>query len=142
MNAIRIMTFNIWFDGVYTGEPISRTTEVIRQAGADVVGMQEVKENAQPIADLLGWRYQQLEWDTAILSRYEIVATTPEKIGAKLRLDDGRVFYLCNVHLAHAPYQPYQLLGIPYNDAPFLKTEEEAIAAAEEARGHQVAGAR
>ena len=125
------MTFNIWVDGVYGGQPLSQTAEVIRRAEADVVGMQEVKKNGQQIADLLSWNYQHLGRDTAILSRYEIGAVTPEKTGAKLQLDDGQVVYLCNVHLAHAPYQPYQLLGIPYHDAPFLNTAEEAVAAAE-----------
>ena len=127
------MTFNIWFERVYRGQPLSQTAEVIRQVGADMVGMQEVKENAQLIADLLGCRYQQLERDSAILSRYEIVATTPEKTGANLRLNDGQVCYLCNVHLTHATYQPYQLLNIHYHDAPCLKK------VVEEARGHQVA---
>ena len=46
-----------------------------------------------------------------------------------------------NVHLASEPYQPYQLLRIPYPDgkkAPFLETAAEAVVAAQQARGHQV----
>ena len=43
-----------------------------------------------------------------------------------------------NVHLSHAPYQPYQLLKIPYADAPFIKTAEEAVSEARKARGGQV----
>jgi exonuclease III len=39
----------------------------------------------------------------------------------------------------HAPYQPYQLLNIPYHDGRFITSEQEAIAAAKKARGHQVA---
>ena len=43
-----------------------------------------------------------------------------------------------NTHLSHAPYQPYQLLGIPYANAPFIKTASEAISEARKARGTQV----
>ena len=43
-----------------------------------------------------------------------------------------------NVHLAHAPYQPYQLLKIPYANAPFIQTADEAVRAARDARGKQV----
>jgi exonuclease III len=43
-----------------------------------------------------------------------------------------------NAHLMHAPYQPYQLLNIPYADAPFIRTANEAIAEARKARGNQV----
>jgi exonuclease III len=39
----------------------------------------------------------------------------------------------------HAPYQPYQLLNIPYGEGRFITTEPEAIAEAKKARGHQVA---
>ena len=40
-----------------------------------------------------------------------------------------------NIHLDDSPYQPYQLLNIEYGDAPFLKTEDEAVAAAIATRG-------
>lgn len=40
-----------------------------------------------------------------------------------------------NVHFTDYPYQPYQLLGIPYGDAPLLETAEEAVGAATSARG-------
>jgi len=40
--------------------------------------------------------------------------------------------------LMHAPYQPYQLLNIPYGNGRFIKTEAEAIAEARKARGEQV----
>ena len=41
------------------------------------------------------------------------------------------------VHL-HAPYQPYQLLKIPYANAPFIATAAEAVNEARKARGAQV----
>lgn len=135
---IRIMSFNIWIEGRSGKQPLSQTAEVIRQSGADIVGMQEVLENTGPIADMLGWNWFHYGRDTAVLSRFPILGGTPHKKGARLQLEDGTEIVLCNVHLAHAPYQPYQLLGIPYGDAPFLKTAEEAVASAEAARAEEV----
>jgi exonuclease III len=40
-----------------------------------------------------------------------------------------------NVHLTDYPYQPYQALEIPYDDAPFLYSEEALVEAAKSARG-------
>src|SRR5690606_2905574 len=76
---------------------------------------------------------------TSIISRYPITASTPKKWGGQITLPDSKVVWLFNVHFPASPYQPYQLLNIPYGDAPFLKTADQAIAAAEECRGKQVA---
>jgi endonuclease/exonuclease/phosphatase family metal-dependent hydrolase len=147
--SLRVMTFNIWVGGEYSGQPPAQTAKVIQSARADVVGVQESHgekcdgkshNGARTIADLLGWHYfDQGDEDTAILSRYPIVANTTKRYGAALELPSGRRVWLFNVHFAHTPYQPYQLLCIPYNDAPFIKTAEEAVAAARMARGKQVA---
>jgi len=40
--------------------------------------------------------------------------------------------------MPHAPYQPYQLLNIPYQNHPFLSTAQEAIASAAGARTKDV----
>lgn len=55
-----------------------------------------------------------------------------------MKLDAGREVDIFNVHLKPSPYQPYQLLKIPYGKAPFLTTEREAIEAAKSARGNQI----
>ena len=55
-------------------------------------------------------------------------------------MPSGKEVWFFNVHFAHAPYQPYQLLKIPYANAPFINTPEEAVDEAKKARGHQVAG--
>ncbi|KAF9202237.1 hypothetical protein BGZ49_007578 [Haplosporangium sp. Z 27] len=47
----------------------------------------------------------------------------------------NRFMYLFNCHLYYFPYQPFQLLKIPYSDQPFLNTAEEAIQSCIEARG-------
>lgn len=145
--VVRVMTFNLWVGGDAGGQPLSRTADAIKAAGADVVGLQETAGNeedgvrpdrARELAKLLDFHYFDQGERRGILSRFPIVDQTPTGSGVEVELPSGKRFWLFNVHFAHAPYQPYQLLDIPYAGAPFLDTAEEAIRAAVEARGHQV----
>jgi exonuclease III len=43
-----------------------------------------------------------------------------------------------NCHLAYAPYQPYQLLKIPYEEGRFIDTADEAVSEANLARDEGV----
>jgi exodeoxyribonuclease-3 len=145
--TVRVMSFNIWVGGESGMQPLAQTAKVIEAAGADIVGMQETRgaerddgtrpDNSIEIAKQLGWHHFDQGDGTAILSRYPIVETTPNKWGGRLELPSGRSVWLFNVHHPASPYQPYQLLNIPYGDAPFLTTEDEAIEAAKSARGRQ-----
>jgi endonuclease/exonuclease/phosphatase family metal-dependent hydrolase len=147
--VLRVMTFNLWQGGDQGKQPLGQTAEVIRAAGADVAGLQETAglapqgrrrpDNAAKIAAMLGWHYVDQGEGTGIISRYPIVATTPKQRGVEIELPGGARVYVFNVHLMHAPYQPYQLLSIPYGDGVFIKTEREAIEQAKKARGAQVA---
>lgn len=143
--TVRVMTFNLLQGGNSHGRSVDDSVRVIRAAGADIVGLQETTGVGRPppdsaaiIAQKLSWHHVDQGDSTGIISRFKFVGTTPRKWGAKLSLPSGHLFYLFNAHLMHAPYQPYQLLGIPYANAPFLKTEAEAIQAARQARGGQV----
>lgn len=146
---VRVMSFNLWQGGDAGKQPLDQTVVVIKKAGADIVGLQETAGYAQDdeprpdrgaeIARRLGWHYLDQGERTGIISRFKIVAATPRKWGARLELPSGRQLYVFNAHLAASPYQPYQLLGIPYGDGAFLKTEREAVRAAQDARGGQVA---
>jgi endonuclease/exonuclease/phosphatase family metal-dependent hydrolase len=146
--TVRVMTFNLWHGGDAGKQPLDRTVEVIKQSRADMVGLQETAgiapegeprpDRAAEIARRLGWNYVDQGERTGVISRCEIVGTTPRKWGVKLAIPSGRQVYLFNVHFAHAPYQPYQLLNIPYENAPFLKTAGQAVAAARAARDEQV----
>ncbi|CAO3573514.1 unnamed protein product [Mortierella alpina] len=49
-----------------------------------------------------------------------------------------RFMYLFNCHLYYFPYQPFQLLKIPYDNQPFLNTAEEAVQSCIEARGKEM----
>ena len=145
--TIRVMSFNLWHGGDAGGQPLEQSIAVIKQSQADVVGLQETAgiapegqprpDRAAEIARGLGWHYVDQGGRTGVISRFPIIATTPRKWGARLKLPSGRELYMFNAHLAHAPYQPYQLLDIPYEGAPFLKTADEAVQAARElARRH------
>jgi endonuclease/exonuclease/phosphatase family metal-dependent hydrolase len=141
------MTFNVWEGGDAGGQPLSQTVAVIRAAHADVVGLQETlgrkKKGAQPdngakLAEMLGWNYFDQGEANGILSRFPIAGNTPNRWGVHLQLPSGKAAWVFNAHLMHAPYQPYQLLKIPYENAQFIVTAAEAIREARKARGAQV----
>ncbi|MGC4045197.1 MAG: endonuclease/exonuclease/phosphatase family protein [Armatimonas sp.] len=146
--SLRVMTFNLWHGGDAGKQPLEQSVRVVEAARADIVGFQETigiasagataGDNGTRIAEKLGWHYLVQSPGKGIASRFPIVSSTPSKIGATLSLPSGRTVTLFNVHLMYTPYQPYQLLGIPYGDAPFITTEAEAIREALAARGEQV----
>ena len=154
--TLRVMSYNTYFAGgmLEPPAPFERTIEAIRAAGADLVGLQEMRaENpadngataigpsvAPRIATALGWDLLEQDghpdalWANAIVSRFPIRGATPGGLGAAIEVE-GRTIHLYNIHLPDAPYQPYQLLNIPYGDHPFITTEAEAVRFAQEARG-------
>ncbi len=146
---LRVMSFNLWHGGDAGKQPLSQTAEVIRAAKADIIGLQETggyekeegsgrPDNGRKLAALLGWHYFDQGERTGILSRYPIVTNTPRKWGVTIQLGADRTVHVFNAHLPHSPYQPYQLLGIPYGDGRFIKTEKEAVKEAEKARGKEI----
>ena len=157
---LTVMSYNIWGGGANEGKPIDETVAVIRAAGADIVGLQETRLEADPctaeacppvgpsaakaIADALGFHVHEQTavndalWANAVISRYPIRAATANDLGVTIDVE-GRKVALFNLHLDDAPYQPYQLLGIEYGPFPYLSTAEEAVAAAEATRGPALA---
>jgi endonuclease/exonuclease/phosphatase family metal-dependent hydrolase len=154
--TLTVMTFNVWGGGANEGKPIDETVAAIRAVGADIVGIQETRLEADPctadscppagdsvagaLAAALGFHYYDQTksndalWANAILSRYPIGAATPNDLGVAIDVD-GRTVYAFNIHLDDSPYQPYQLLGIEYGAAPFITTEADAVRFAQETRG-------
>lgn len=145
--TLRVMSFNLWHGGDAGKQPLEQTAKVIREARADIVGLQETAgvasnnqrpDNSKKIAEILGWHHFDQGGRTGVVSRFPIIGSTPRKWGVKIETRSGEYVWLFNAHFAHAPYQPYQLLGIPYSSGAFLSTASEAIAAAQKARGEQV----
>jgi endonuclease/exonuclease/phosphatase family metal-dependent hydrolase len=139
-DTLRVMSFNIWVGG---GESLERTIAVIKESGADIVGIQEeAKDAAATIVKSLGWTsvhtYKSLLGKScAIISKYPIVDFSASKIGAKLQIGDNKYVWMFNQHLNHCPYEPYRLNGLEYCGGA-LHTEEEAIASAWNARKDDV----
>jgi hypothetical protein len=148
---LTLLSFNTWGGGLNEGRPIDETVAVLRAADAALAGLQEMRAEsstcsatdcppgersvAGPLAAALGLHVheqsgpEEVVWACAILSRLPIVATSPNGLGAIVEVD-GRRLGVFNIHPTDYPYQPYQLLDIPYGEAPFLDTAEEAVAAA------------
>jgi exonuclease III len=146
--TLRVMTFNLWHGGEAGRQPLEQTIEVIAQGRADVVGLQETggveqngkrPDNARAIAERLAWHYLDQGSGMGVISRHPIVQQTEKKWGVRVRTPARRDIWVFNAHFAHAPYQPYQLLKIPYADAPFIAGADQAVDEARRARGHQVA---
>ena len=136
----RIMTLNILLDGV--GAPaLSDLVRLIQFSHADIVGMQEVDRSAAVIAASLGWNYEcvQKGENLAVLSRFHISQVGPGLRMVKIHVGEGEEIFLANAHLTHTPYQPYQILKIPYVKTPFLETADEVVAAARATRSAEVA---
>lgn len=154
--TLTVMSFNIWGGGANEDKPVDETVAAIEAVDPDVVGIQETmlegpkctarhcpplgKSVAGEIADALGYHYYEQKqvnealWANAILSRYPIGEPTANDLGVGIDVD-GRQVYAFNIHLDDSPYQPYQLLDIPYGGAPFIDTEAQAIRFAERTRG-------
>lgn len=154
--TLRVMSYNVWGAGGNEGKGIEETVAVIKAAGADIVGLQETKlegddctaDNcpalgnsiASALAAALGWHvYDQTQtngalWANAVISRFPIGPASANDLGVSIGVQ-GRQVWLFNIHHDDEPYQPYQLLGIEYGPAPFIKTEAEAIDFATRTRG-------
>ena len=143
--TLRIMIFNVWRGGSAGHQPLSQTVKVIRESKADVVGMQESYagkvDSAAKVAESMGWHHFRQGGkgeSTSVISRFPIVGHTPQKYGVTIEISKEISVKLFNVHFKPAPYQPYQLKGIPYGNAPFISTAKEAREWASKARGSQV----
>ena len=79
--TLRVMTFNLYHGGVRLGQPLSQSVKAIKAARADIVGIQESHagsvDNAEQIAERLGWHHFAQGGRTAVISRFPIVGNTP-----------------------------------------------------------------
>jgi exodeoxyribonuclease III len=60
-----------------------------------------------------------------VLSRLKLSQESKGKFGFCFKTDGGKSFWLFNTHLPYFPYQPFQIAHIPYEDSPFLDSEQE-----------------
>jgi endonuclease/exonuclease/phosphatase family metal-dependent hydrolase len=118
---LSVMSQNIFYGGddydLTTGDfcPVSdgcpqaltRLAAVIKQAGADVVGVQEAERNTRRLARLLGWYASPR---AHVISRFPIV-DPPHSGGVYVFVEPtpGQVLAVANVHLPSTPYGPYEV---------------------------------
>lgn len=137
-DPIKLLSFNIWMGGTRL-HPLEQTAKVIRETGADFVGVQEMNNSGPPLAKLTGMHlFDQGGRSTRILSRWPVDTASKGKWGARYVVPRRGPVWVFNAHLPAAPYQPYQLAKIPYGSGRFIKTAAEAIDEARKARGGHV----
>ena len=130
-HTLRVLTLNVQLDG---RDKLPELAALIRRTDADVVFLQEcgAEKCGAVLAKQLGLHHVQQGDDTATLSRLDIDAD------GRVAVPGGRRVRMRNLHLYYTPYQPYQVLKIPYENSKFVSTAEEAIAEARAARGKEV----
>ncbi len=124
--SLRVMSFNVWTaDNSTDGQ--SGIAAAVNAGQADIVGFQEMGRRGGPtITSTLSMNYDS---SSMIASVYPIIDTSLSH-GVLVEIAPGNEAYVFNVHLAHAPYGPYQLAGIPYFDgALYDPNEAQDIAA-------------
>lgn len=112
------MSFNCWYRFSKVRDGIPKAVAAIKEAGADVVGLQECSvETADKLAQALGFhRVKSGAGGAQIISRFPILETfgvtgidPTRAVAAKIRMGDspGREFILYNIHLDAGHYGPY-----------------------------------
>ncbi len=134
-DQLKVLTFNIAVDG-HLG--IEGVIDLIKKSDADIVGLQESNQVTEKIANASGYKFIQKTGHGAILTKLDIDGTTPGGDGIITHTAHGHKVAFFDKHLYYAPYQPYQLLGIPYENGALIKTEQEAISEANKARKKDV----
>ncbi|MGD2129584.1 MAG: endonuclease/exonuclease/phosphatase family protein [Lysobacterales bacterium] len=102
---LRVMTFNIEYGGHHVSW--DNVKQAIRDAKADIVGIQEAEGNLAQLADELGWHYDRRNY---VISRFPVIE--PPGADGKyvwVETEPGNGVAMANVHLPSDPYGPYQV---------------------------------
>lgn len=110
LSKLSIMGFNIYHGGHELGEEIGveRVIDVIRDSGADVVGLIETYGSGEKIADALGYYFYLRSSNLAIMSRYPIEETydlfRPFNCGGvSIRVSRSQTIHYVNLWLDYLP---------------------------------------
>jgi endonuclease/exonuclease/phosphatase family metal-dependent hydrolase len=105
---LTVMTFNIWYGGVQVD--FAQVARAVREADADVVGVQEPEGNLRRLAAATGMPY--VDDSLHLISRYPLfaVGSGAERF-AYVALDLDHVAAIGNVHLTCCPYGPEEAAG-------------------------------
>ncbi len=131
-DQLKVMTFNIWHGGRERGKYVGpkRVAETIRDAGADVVAMQETYGSGALIADLLGYYFYLRSDNLSIMSRYPIIETldahAPFYSGAAILETGGRKVAIATTWLNY-PLDYWDNLekGVRMNEKEWLVKQDK-----------------
>lgn len=113
---LSVMSFNCWYQFSKVNDGIPKAVASIKEAGADVVGLQECSpETADKLAQALGFhRVKSGAGGAQIISRFPILETfgvtgidATRAVAARIRNTSGREFVIYNIHLDAGHYGPY-----------------------------------
>ncbi len=113
---LSVMSFNCWYQLSKINDGIPKAVAAIKEAGADVVGLQECSvETADKLAETLGFhRVKSGAGGAQIISRFPILDTfgvtgmdPTRAVAARIRTGGGREFIFYNIHLDAGHYGPY-----------------------------------
>lgn len=113
---LRLMGFNIWHGGNETGAVAGpkRVAEIVRDSGAEVVGLIETYGSGPRIADELGYYFYLHSSNLSILSKYPIVETADffrpfNCSAAKIRVSRTQTVNYINLWLHYLPSTNQQM---------------------------------
>jgi len=150
INLLKIMTFNISAETLCLNNNYKNIIEIIKNINPDILGIQETKCHDEikniytdiKLYDLIskesGYYYEfNDKTHTVIFSKYKIIDSSTMYKGIIIKIKNNYIG-IFNIHLTDEPYQPFQILNIPYGDYPFIGSEQEAINQANLARKKEI----
>ncbi len=71
-DKITVMTWNLWYGGIHQGKTVgvNRVVDIIRNANADIILLQEINGSGEKIADALGYNYFHRSSNLSVISKY------------------------------------------------------------------------
>ncbi|GCE50821.1 exonuclease III [Thermosporothrix hazakensis] len=132
-DTLHVMTFNIWNGGRETGKEqgVDRTIELIQQANADIITIQETYGSGPRIAEALGYYFYLRSRNLSIMSRYPILSTVPVfdpffSGCARIALRSDLSLHCLNIWLHYLPdYLGDIKAGRPFTIQQFLAGENQ-----------------
>ncbi|MDF2718312.1 MAG: hypothetical protein K0R28_5237, partial [Paenibacillus sp.] len=113
---LSVMSFNLWAGDAIKKAGKDKVIEflvnVIRTSGADVVGIQESRDEiVTQAAATLGYHVNiKAGKSTSLLSKYPILDVDTEKDYYLIEVEPGKAVAIGNVHLTSSPYGPYSIM--------------------------------
>lgn len=150
INLLKIMTFNISAETLCINNNSKKIIDIIKKINPDILGIQETKchdeiKNIYTDIKLYDLISKELNFyyefndktHTVIFTKYPIIHSTEKYKGIIIKVQNNNIGVF-NIHLTDEPYQPFQILNIPYGDYSFISSEQEAINQANLARKEEI----